>query len=147
MKKIFTFDKTAAWPCAGAAIGATQLVLMDKYADTTGPIPFIGDFLPAPWNKWSTTGNMIFGGIAVFASIFTKALNKSLRVKKTVQTYGAVTFVGGLVSGLVQMMMVPPVPLRTRIPLRAPGLTRMPTPGLTIAPMTPTGIPVTTILS
>lgn len=148
MKKIFTYHKAATYPVLGAAVGAIQLVVTDKYADVAwGPLPVIGPYLPAPWNKWSTGGNMIIGGIAVVASIFTKALDEHDYIRKFVQTYGAVTLIGGFVSGIVQMAMVPPARARVPVgaPIRAPGLARMP--GITVSPPTPTGIPPTQVLA
>ena len=91
----------------GAAVGMIQVQVMEKYVDINyGTVPFIGDYLPAPWNKWSTIGNIIFGGVALGIAKFGK-FGKKKNVRWFLGTYGVTTLIGGAVGGI--LTPAPPV--------------------------------------
>ena len=132
---------------AGAGVGVIQTVLMKQYVDAYGPIPVVGTYIPAPWNRWSTLGNILIGGAVFGISQFTNVVKKD-DVKDFLGVYGITAIVGGIMNGLFT-----PVVARAgagarvaRAPIRlAPTVAR----SAQMAPsiLTQTGIPPAKILA
>jgi len=126
----------------GAAVGTAQVIIFEKYIDPNyGTIPFIGDYVPAPWNKWSTLGNIIIGGAALAIAKFTKFGGRK-NIRYFLGTYGISTLVGGAIEGI----LTPGIPGRARAmataaravaPVRTFNGPRAPVP---TGGLTPTGI-------
>lgn len=120
---------------AGAGVGVIQTIGFTKIA---GPFPLIGDYIPTPWNQWSTLGNILFGGVAFGISTFTNLI-KSSDLKTFLQTYGITALIGGITWGVV-------LTLTTPLGARGRGLA-LRRPVGQMQPKTPTGIPATKILA
>lgn len=82
----------------GAGIGLTQVIATMKYADTT--IPIIGDYIPAPWNKYSTLGNIIVGGLLGLV-VATGKLKESPSLNGILLMYAITSLAGGAINGLL----------------------------------------------
>lgn len=129
---------------AGASVGVIQTVLFKQYIDPNyGKIPFLGDYIPAPWGYWSTGGNIIIGGILFAITSFTDLINnRSPNANDFLQMYGLTTLVGGVMNGVFYGATLG---ARARVSggLRlAPRNNRM-----SMAPLTQTGIPAVQVLS
>jgi len=129
---------------AGAGVGIAQTFVFREYVDAQlGPIPGISDVLPYPWGNWSSTGNILIGGIVFGVSQFTKLFKGN--VKSFASMYGFATIIGGVMNGIF-----PPVPAaraRARAPVARRAMARAAAPYRAVAPATPTGIPATKILA
>jgi len=126
---------------AGAGIGVIQTVLMKEYVDSEfGPIPYISDFIPDPWARWSTFGNIVLGGVAFGLTTFTN-LVKNYDVNKFFQIYGMTTLIGGIMNGIF------PGPTLGYKATRTAALVAPRTTVTRVAPQTPTGIPATRVLA
>jgi hypothetical protein len=137
-------DKATMTFGAGAAVGITQAYLMREYVDQYGPIPFLGDFIPPPWNYWSTLGNIIVGGSLFGVSQFVKGIKGDM--KGFLAVYGLTTLVGGVLNGVFPG----PHTVRTRATRRLaprPTLRARPQRRVQMKQPTPTGIPPTQILA
>jgi len=128
---------------AGAGVGIAQTFVFRAYVDAQfGQIPFLKDYLPHPWANWSSTGNIIIGGIVFGLSQFTKVFKGN--IKTFTGMYGFATIVGGIMNGLFPVL--PAMTARARMaPRRA--VARAAAPYRAMAPVTPTGIPATKILA
>jgi len=92
-------DKKSLVVSAGAGLGVIQTI----YTKELGLFPVIGDYLPPPWGKWSTIGNILIGGIVFGLTTFTNILNKSHNyINTALQVYGLTTLVGGLANGVFE---------------------------------------------
>lgn len=132
--------ETVIW--AGAGVGVVQTVTFKKFDAQWGAFPIIGQYLPQPWSRWSTIGNILFGGIAFGISRFTGLLSRHDYIRSFLQIYGITALIGGIANGVL-VGLVPPPPgggLVRRV------VTRQPT-GAAVAPQTPTGIPQTKVLA
>ncbi|MCX6819658.1 MAG: hypothetical protein NT129_06710 [Candidatus Aenigmarchaeota archaeon] len=85
---------------AGAGIGIVQTFAFREYLDQY-PIPVISDFIPYPWNRWSTFGNILIGAVALGVTSFTGVLNrKNPTLNKAVFVYGLTVLLGGIFNGI-----------------------------------------------
>lgn len=102
-------DKKTMAINAGAGVGIIQALATRQY-DITIP------YLPSNWNKLSSTGNIIIGGIAFGLSAFTKILNKNENIKNFLTIYGMSTLIGGLMNGLFPVVTTePPGPMKANM--------------------------------
>ena len=141
-------DKESIIMGAGAGIGVIQTIVTKEYVDPTfGPIPYIGGMIPSPWNRWSTLGNMLIGGIVFAVSQFTNIIeNKSCTANSFLKMYGITTLIGGIMNGIFPG----PAAARMAAPRAAAGIRLTGRPvarAAVVAPFTPTGIPMTKVLS
>jgi len=127
-------DKQTMVVGAGAGVGVIQTIGFTRIG---GPFPLIGQYIPAPWNQWSTLGNILIGGVAFGISTFTNLIGGD--IKTFLQTYGITTLIGGITWGIIYTM----IPLAGA---RAKGLALARSVG-TMQPRTPTGIPQTKVLA
>lgn len=131
-------DKALMIPAAGAAVGTVWVVTSKSYLDTFGPIPIIGDYIPAPWNKWSTLGGILIGGVLFSVGAFTNVIKKkNARLNTFLTTFGITALVGGVLNGV----LVPPA-ARARAPVRL-----APTRAAGPLPLTQTGVPPARVLA
>jgi len=125
-------DKETMAMGAGCGIGVIQVVVFKEYADLNwGLFPVIGQYIPAPWNRWSTFGNILIGGIAFGISTFTNLISgRSEEINKFLQAYGITTLIGGIMNGIFP---------RTVMAAAALPIAKV--------ELVPTGIPVTKVLA
>ena len=145
MKAIGNLDKETMAMASGASIGVIQTVVFKEYIDPTyGPFPGVSGILPAPWDRWSTFGNILIGGIVFGLTSFTSWIsNKSYTANKFLQLYGITTLIGGITNGIF-----PGAILGARA--RAPALRATAARGVQrfgAGQLTPTGIPMNKILA
>ena len=108
-------DKDVGIAAAGAGLGVIQIVAFDKIVDQTyGPIPGLPPEW-APYNKWSTLGNIAIGGVVTAVSIF---VNMDQKLKSLLMGYGVSVLVGGL---SLAVLSPPAARSRVRLPIRARG--------------------------
>lgn len=135
---------------AGASVGIIQTILMKEYVDTQfGPIPFLGDYLPYPWGNWSSTGNIIIGGIIFAASQFTNVFKGKKKgesnINRFLGMYGLTNLVGGIMNGIFPIAQAPPPAARMNAARRlAPRVAQQ---QRSVAPLSQTGSPSTKILA
>ena len=143
MRQIGNLDKETMAMASGAGIGVIQTVVFKEYIDPTyGPFPWISGIIPAPWNRWSTFGNILIGGIIFGLTSFTSLIsNKSFIANRFLQIYGITTLIGGITNGIF-----PGAVAGARAPAlratRAVAAQR-----LGAGQLTPTGIPMNKILA
>ena len=82
---------------SGAGVGLVQTLVTKQYDQV---LPFIGDYLPAPWNMLSSTGNILIGGFLFALSNWTMII-PSGPVRDFLNMYSITTLVGGLMNGLM----------------------------------------------
>lgn len=143
MRQIGNLDKETGAMAAGAGIGVIQVVTFKEYIDPTyGTIPYVDTIIPAPWNRWSTFGNIVIGGVVFAISSFTSWIsNKSYIANKFLQIYGITTLIGGITNGIFP---------GTTAAARATTLRARATTARAISRQvqtTPTGIPMNKILA
>jgi len=138
-------DKESLIMGAGASVGVIQTIVMKEYVDPQfGNIPYIGGMLPAPWGRWSTLGNIVIGGVFFGLSQFTRIIeDKSYAANSFLKLYGITTLVGGIMNGIF--------PGTAAARLSAPRAGGIRLTGRPVAraasTLTPTGIPMTKVLS
>ena len=143
-------DKETLMLGAGAGIGVIQTVVFKEYLDPMyGNIPFIGDYLPAPWGRISVLGNILIGGVFLGITQFTNLIaNKNYDINNFLKIYGITTLVGGIANGIFYGGASPmraraagtALRLARPIQARANNMNSM-------SPLTPTGVPAVRVLS
>jgi len=119
-------ERNTAVAAASAGIGVLQVVTFRAYIDPTyGDIPFT-EALPPEWRKWSSTGSVIIGTIALAAG---SLLDLSQNVKTFLQVYGVSVAVGGLTNGIFPATLGAMSRTRSRLASRSPILSRRTLPG------------------
>jgi len=148
MKTIGNLDKEAMIMSAGAGVGVVQVVTFKEYIDPTyGPFPGITGIIPAPWDRWSTFGNILIGGIVFAITSFTPWIaNANYAANKFLQAYSVTALIGGVANGIF------PGTLGARARARAPALRARATGAVNrraaiIGNLTPTGIPMNKVLA
>jgi hypothetical protein len=116
---------------------------MKQYVDTYGPIPIIGTYIPAPWNRWSTLGNILIGGAVLGISQFTKVVKRG-DIKDFLGVYGITALVGGIMNGLFVAPIAGARMPRAPIRLAPTGLNAR---SAQVMPYTKTGVPPAKILA
>ncbi|MCX6665131.1 MAG: hypothetical protein NT038_03585 [Euryarchaeota archaeon] len=80
---------------AGAGLGVVLPTVLKKYYDV--PVPVIGQYIPAPWNRTSVFIPVVAGGGSLAASFFAP--------KGTVQSFLFVFGITSLIAGVISALL------------------------------------------
>ena len=82
----------------GAGVGTLSSIMMRQWADVNyGTIPGISGIIPAPWDRYSTLGNIIIGGLTFGIGTFA---GLSSNISGFLQGIGIVSLIAGLTFGV-----------------------------------------------
>jgi len=139
-------DKGLMIPATGAAVGTVWVVTSKAYIDSNfGPMPFIGTYIPSPWNYWSTGGSIVIGGILFGLGAFTNIIKKkNATINTFLTTFGITALVGGILNGVFYAPAAGARRAGAGVRL-APRLAQTRAAG--VAPITATGIPPARVLA
>lgn len=95
------FDKELLMMGAGAGLGVVIPAVLKKYYNVS--VPFIGDYIPAPWNKTSIFIPIVAGGVVWGIAQFTK-LVKDDKINNLLWMFGFTSLITGVINGAMESL-------------------------------------------